>query len=349
MKPWQSSLVAPDATFRQVLEAIDASAAGIALLVDEQRRLVGAVSDGDVRRALIKGAALEDPVAVAANLRPLCAAEGQHPAAILATLRTHSLRQIPVLDAERRVVGLSHIDDFLDIPVRNNSVVVMAGGRGARLAELTKNTPKPMLKVGSRPIIETIVSGISDQGFRHFWLAVNYKADQIEAHFRDGAEMGIQVKYLREQLPLGTCGALGLLPVQNEPVLVTNGDVLTKIDYGQVLDFHLHANTEITVVVRNYRMQVPFGVVNAEGSNVVSIEEKPAHLYTISAGVYVLSPSILDLIHKDIFYDMPSLIADAIGKGLRVRLYRAEGYWMDIGRPRDYAQANAEFGAVFGS
>lgn len=347
MKAWERALIGPEATFRNALESIDQTGAGIALVVDADRRLLGALSDGDLRRALIRGAGLEDKAIAAANPNPICVDQDQDRAATLAVLRAHSLRQLPIIDADRRIVGLVTAADFLDIPVRTNPVVIMAGGKGERLAELTRDTPKPMLRVGSKPILDTIVSNLAGQGFRHFWLAVNYKADQIETHFGDGSHLGLEIGYLREAKPLGTCGALALMPRPDEPFVVTNGDVLAKADYSHVLDSHLQSDALATVVVRDYQMQVPFGVVNANGAQVTRIDEKPTQSYTISAGVYVLSPQALDLVPHDAFYDMPALIADMIARGLPVRLQRAEGYWMDIGRPPDYAQANADFGAVF--
>lgn len=347
MRQWEKALIGPEATFRDALISIDSTGAGIALVVDADRRLLGALSDGDIRRALIKGAGMEDGAAGAANKKPVCADDHQDPATMLATLRAHSLRQLPILDAGRRVVGMVTVEDFLNIPVRTNPVVIMAGGKGERLAELTRDTPKPMLTVGSRPILDTIVGNLAGQGFRNFWLAVNYKAEQIEGHFGDGSAMGLDIRYLREDKPLGTCGALSLMPRPDEPFVVTNGDVLAKADYSHLLDSHLQSDALATVVVRDYQMQVPFGVVNANGAQVTRIDEKPTQSYTISAGVYVLSPAVLDLIPKDAFYDMPALIADMIARELPVRLQRAEGYWMDIGHPPDYAQANADFGAVF--
>ncbi|GAA0611241.1 nucleotidyltransferase family protein [Brevundimonas kwangchunensis] len=347
MRPWEQALIGPGANYRDALKAIDATGKGMALIVDDDRRLLGVLSDGDLRRALIRGAGLEDRAIEGANREPVCIDQHQDRAATLTLLRAHSLRQLPVLDEDRRVVGLTTISDFLNIPVRTNPVVIMAGGKGERLAELTRNTPKPMLKVGPRPILDTIVGSLAAQGFRHFWLAVNYKADQIERHFGDGSHLGLRIGYLREDKPLGTCGALSLLPPQSEPLVVTNGDVLTQVDYGHVLDSHLEAGTTATVVVRDYQMQVPFGVVNAEDGRILRIDEKPTQSYTISAGSYVLSPLALGLIPADTYYDMPSLVADMIAKGIPVRQQRAEGYWMDIGRPPDYAQANADFGAVF--
>ncbi len=349
MKDWRKALIGPEATFRDAMKAIDATGAGMALIVDGERRLIGVLSDGDLRRALIRGAGLEDAAVGAANREPLCIDQHQDRAATLAMLRAHSLRQLPVLDAERRVVGLTTVSDFLNIPVRSNPVVIMAGGKGERLAELTRETPKPMLKVGTRPILDTIVGNLARQGFRHFWLAVNYKADQIERHFGDGSALGLDIGYLRETKPLGTCGALALMPRPEEPIVVTNGDVLAKVDYGHVLDSHLEAGADATVVVRDYQMQVPFGVIDADEGLILRINEKPTQNYTISAGAYVLSPSALAMVPPDAYHDMPILLADMIARGLKVRQQRAEGYWMDIGRPLDYAQANADFDTVFES
>ena len=347
MKHWEKALIGPEATFRDALVSIDSTGAGMALIVDGERRLLGVLSDGDLRRALIRGAGLEDAALTGANREPFCIDQHQDRAATLAMLRVHGLRQLPVLDAGRRVVGLTTVSDFLNIPIRSNPVVIMAGGKGERLAELTRDTPKPMLRVGPRPILDTIVGNLAGQGFRNFWLAVNYKAEQIERHFGDGTALGLDIRYLRETKPLGTCGALALLPPQDQPLIVTNGDVLAKVDYGHVLESHLEAGADATVVVRDYEMQVPFGVINAEAGRILRIDEKPTQSYTISAGAYVLSPGALGKVPADAYYDMPSLLADLIANGMSVRQERAEGYWMDIGRPPDYAQANADFGAVF--
>lgn len=347
MTSWERALIGPEATYRDALKAIDVTGTGMALIVDDGRQLLGVLSDGDLRRALIRGAGLEDAALGGANPDPFCIDQHQDRAATLAMLRAHGLRQLPVLDAARRVVGLTTVSDFLNIPIRSNPVVIMAGGKGERLAELTRDTPKPMLKVGPRPILDTIVANLAGQGFRNFWLAVNYKAEQIEGHFGDGSALGLNIQYLREAKPLGTCGALALLPPQDQPLVVTNGDILAKVDYGHVLDSHTEAGADATVVVRDYQMQVPFGVVNAEEGQVLRIDEKPTQSYTISAGAYVLSPGALGLIPADAYFDMPALLAEMIERRMAVRQQRAEGYWMDIGRPTEYAQANADFGAVF--
>ncbi|HEV7229274.1 nucleotidyltransferase family protein [Brevundimonas sp.] len=348
MKHWERALIAPDATLRDALRNIDATGAGIALVVDPDRRLVGTLSDGDIRRALIRGENLDGPCGAFANVAPATASAEMDPASRLGLLRSRKLRQLPLIDDQGRVVGLSTVSDFLEMPERTEAVVIMAGGRGTRLAELTANTPKPMLKVGPRPMLDTVVDAFAAQGFRRIFLSINYRGEQIEAHFGDGSERGLHIRYLREDGPRGTCGALSLLPTDvTGDVLVTNGDVLTKMDYGRVADDHAVAGAAATVVVRDYEMQVPFGVINADQGRVLGIEEKPSQVYRINAGVYVLSPSARELVPSEGSFDMPQLLQSLIDEGRSVRAHRAEGYWVDVGRMADFARANEDYGAVF--
>lgn len=348
MKAWEQTLIAPEADIRKALQAIDATGAGIALVADPERRLLGTLSDGDIRRALIRGAALEDACVTACNPSPMTCGEATDRGGVLAILRTHKLRQLPIVDGQGRVVGLATIADYLDIPERPQGVVIMAGGRGERLAELTRTTPKPMLHIGPRPILETIVANFADQGFRNIFLAVNYKAEQIEAHFGDGSDRGLNIRYLREPKRLGTCGALGLLPPDVEgPILVTNGDVLSKEDYGFILDRHMKSGAHGTVLVRDYEMQVPFGVIEQVDGGVQAIREKPMQRFTINGGVYVLSQQAIGLIPPDTYFDMPQLLQAMLAAGLPLRTHAAESYWVDIGRMADFEKANSDFETVF--
>ena len=348
MKTWEKTLIHENSTLRSALQIIDASGVGIAIVVDEDRRLVGTLTDGDVRRALIGGSDLEDPASCAVNREPRLARVSQSSSTILAKLREFGLHQIPLVDDDGVVAGLVTIDDFLKVPERPNWVVIMAGGRGERLSELTQSTPKPMLPVGNRPILETIVMNYIAQGFRKFYFAVNYKAEQIEAHFGDGSSRAIEIRYLREEKQLGTGGALSLISERPDgPIIVSNGDLLSKEDYGHVLDAHVASGADATVLVRTYDVQIPFGVITQSGPSVVAIEEKPTHSFTINAGVYVLSPRALDLVPTDTFFDLPTLLESMIAKGMRVRSHSAQAYWMDIGRMPDFERANAEFQAVF--
>jgi NDP-sugar pyrophosphorylase family protein len=253
-----------------------------------------------------------------------------------------------MLDMDGAVIGLVTIDDYLVRPMRDHWVVVMAGGEGTRLHQLTRDTPKPMLKIGSRPLLETIVRSYAEQGFRRFFLAVNYKAEQIEAHFGDGSKLDVEIRYLRERQRLGTAGALTLLPeVPRLPIIVTNGDLLTKEDYGRMIERHEESGADATMAVRDYEMQVPFGVVHERDGSISSIEEKPVKRFVVSAGMYVLSPQVLPLITPDAPFDMPSLFEATVARGMRTRCHHIDGYWLDIGRMPDYERANADFPGLF--
>lgn len=348
MRTWERALVTPDMSLRDALACIDRAGSQMGLVVDERRRLLGTLSDGDVRRGLLKGLKLTDKVLAAMHLNPTVARADQGRQEIMITMRQRGLHQIPLVDSEGIVVGMEVVDDYFGATPRENWVVIMAGGLGKRLEHLTQDTPKPMLRVGSRPILETIVSEYAAQGFHRFYFAVNYKAEQIEQHFGDGGRFGVEVRYLREQHRLGTAGALSLLPdLPTQPFLVTNADLLTKEDFGLMVDLHLESGADATMGVRNYEMQVPFGVVQEEEGYIKAIVEKPLHRFTVSAGIYVLSPKILELVPKSTEFDMPALFENGVRKGLRARCHRIDGYWLDIGRLPDYERANIEFNEVF--
>jgi dTDP-glucose pyrophosphorylase len=348
MKTWESALIGPDTTLREALETIDRTGTQIALVVDANRRLLGTLSDGDARRGLLRGLTLSDSVSRAMYTTPTCAKSGEDRTSILATMRRLGLHQLPVVDAEGIVVGLEIVHDFLTPPARDNHVVIMAGGLGSRLEELTRDTPKPMLPVGSRPLLETIVRGFAEQGYRKFYLAVNYKAEQIENHFKDGAGLGVEIEYLRERERMGTAGALSLIPTRpRDPFVVMNADLLTKEDFTTMIERHVDAGVVGTMAVRDYEMQVPFGVVRERDGVIERIEEKPIQRFVVSAGIYVLSPEAIPLVPASSFFDMPSLFERMVQNGLRTRCHHIDGYWLDIGRMSDYERANLEFNKVF--
>jgi dTDP-glucose pyrophosphorylase len=348
MRDWERTLIGAETTLREALETIDQAGCQMALVVADDRRLLGTLSDGDARRALLRGLALSDRAALAMHPTPICAMVGDDRQATLATMRRHGIHQVPVVTAARIVTGLIVIDDFLTAPERDHWVIVMAGGVGSRLASLTRETPKPMLMVGSRPLLETIIRAYADHGFRYFWLAVNYKAEQIEAHFGDGTGLGVSIRYVRERQRLGTAGALSLLTERpTTPFVVTNADLLTQEDYGAMVDAHIASGADATMAVRSYEMQVPFGVVRTVDGSIQSIEEKPVQSFTVSAGMYVLSPTVLDLVPVDEYFDMTSLFSEIVRAGLRTRCHHIDGYWLDIGRLPDYERANADFPKMF--
>lgn len=348
MKTWQRILVGPDATIREALLKIDSAATQMALVVNSQRRLLGTLSDGDIRRGLLKGLSLSDAVEKCMHRTPTTVRAGESREMVLSLMRRAGLHQIPVVDAENAVVGLEIVDDFLIPKTRQNWVVIMAGGLGTRLKELTQATPKPMLKVGGRPLLETIVRNCIEQGFRRFYLAVNYKAEIIEDHFKDGAAFGAEIRYLRESQRLGTAGALSLLPeVPAEPFFVANGDLLMKVDYQQMLEGHVEARAAATMAVREYEFQVPYGVVREEKGAIYRIEEKPIYRSLVSAGTYVLSPEAVGLVPKNSFFDMPMLFEELIVRDKRTYCHTVRGYWLDIGQMSDYQKANDDFREIF--
>lgn len=348
MKSWENTLIAPTLALRAALQTINDVGCQMALVVDQNRRLLGTLSDGDIRRALLRGLTLDMPVSEAMHTTPTVVHDRDDRKTRLGLIKRLGLHQLPIVDNQGHVVGLEIVDDYLQVHIREETVVIMAGGLGSRLKELTRDTPKPMLNVGSRPILETIVLSFSEQGFRHFYFAVNYKADQIESHFGDGSRFGIELKYLREQQRMGTAGALSLLPAELEhPIVVTNADLLTRVDYVSMVDNHLSAGADATMGVRKYEMQVPFGVIQEQDGRISSIFEKPVHQFMVSAGVYVLSPSVLKLVPRDQFFDMPTLFESISEQGLYARSHHIDGYWLDIGQPSDFERANHDFHEIF--
>lgn len=348
MKSWESVLITPDTPLRDAIARIDAAATKMALVVDANRRLLGTLSDGDIRRGMLAGMKLNDPVNLYMFRTPTTVLQGEAREAILSKMRQFTLHQIPVLDQQGRVVDFKTIDDYLASPARDNWVVIMAGGLGTRLKELTRDTPKPMLQVGNRPLLELVIGRFVEQGFRHIWLAVNYLAEKIESHIGDGSKFGAEVRYLREDRRLGTAGALSLLPqTPILPVLVTNADLLVTVDYREILEAHVGNGAAATMAVREYEYQIPYGVVRTVDDQIAGLEEKPVHQALVNAGIYVLSPEAVAQVPRDTFFDMPELFAALIGAGKAVRYHRVDGYWLDIGRHEDYNKANGDYPEVF--
>jgi dTDP-glucose pyrophosphorylase len=339
MSLWRNALTKPGDTVRETIRRIDGSSTQIALVVDADGRLLGTITDGDIRRGLLKGVSLDDPASAIMNASPTCARPDESREVILARMKAKSLHQIPVVDTERRVVGLEVLDELLAAR-RDNWVVLMAGGRGTRLRPLTDETPKPLLRVGAKPILETILGSFIEQGFSRFFLAVNYRADMVRSHFGDGSRWGVEIGYLSEQSPLGTAGALSLLPSRPaSPLLVMNADLLTRVGFGHMLDFHRAQGAVATMGVREYDFQVPFGVVKIKGQSILSIEEKPTHRFFVNAGIYVLSPETLDLVPQGRHFDMPELFEALIAKGRETAVFPVREYWIDIGRMDDFEKA----------
>jgi len=315
-----------------------------AFVLDEREVLRGIVTDGNVRKALLKDAGLEAPVVDVMTPSPRTIADHATRAEALAVMRAERIHQLPVVDAEGRMVGLHTIDDLIGSRRRTTPVVLMAGGLGTRLAPLTDEVPKPMLRVGGKPILETIVEATVAQGFARIYVSLNYKAEVIERHFGDGARFGAEISYLHEPERLGTAGALSLLPRDlAEPVVVMNGDLLTRMSCDALLEFHARSAADATMVVREASFDLPFGVVTVEGASIVQIAEKPQRTYLVNAGIYVISPDLLRSIPADEYLDMPALFDGAISDGRKTVAFPLHEYWIDIGRLEELERAQAEW------
>jgi dTDP-glucose pyrophosphorylase len=357
-------------SIREAIEIIDAQAVQIALVVDGDGLLAGTVTDGDVRRAMLAGRSLDSRVDTVMNSSPSSVPAGTAQSEILDLMKARRIHQVPVVGGRGEVLGIEVLDDLLlspglsergragaasfrdeilPAPTREHWVLLLAGGRGRRLAPLTENLPKPMLPVGQKPILESIIRALSDSGFRRFYLAVNYRADIIEDYFGDGSTFGVEIEYLREDKPLGTAGALSLLPTRpSAPVLVMNGDLLTDMNPRQLLSFHRKLGAAATMCVREYDIQVPFGVVSLEDQQLVSIDEKPVHRFFVNAGIYLLEPECLDLLEPGEAMNMTTLFEELVARGDKAGAFPVREYWLDIGRMPDLEKARDDAAEVLG-
>lgn len=341
-------LIRSDSTILEALRIIEQGTVQIALVVDEHCYLLGTLTDGDVRRGILKGVSLSDNVEVVMNKKPTIAKEDESSEVIFSKMKKNNLKQIPVVNNQGLVKRLFLLDEMMKRDRQDNWIVLMAGGLGTRLGELTKDCPKPLLKIGSKPILESIIESFISNGFYRFIISVNYKAEMIMDYFGDGDRWGVEIIYVEEKMRLGTAGALSLLPFRpDKPIIVMNGDLLTKVDFNRLLEFHLDTGAEATICVREYEFQVPYGVVGVDHHRLVSIEEKPKQHFFISGGIYVIDPAVLDCIPMNEYYDMPSLFDHLLERGVKASVFPIQEYWIDIGRMDDFERANGEYSEVF--
>jgi len=334
----------PSASLREAIAIIDRGTVQIALVTDTDHRLLGTVTDGDIRRGLLRGETLDTPVERVMNRAFRCLPTTARGSEALALMRQELLHQIPIVDAQGRVVRLFLLEELLRPRTLPNAVVLMAGGEGKRLRPLTEDCPKPMLPVGGKPLLEILLEQCIDAGFRHFYLSVNYLKHRIQDHFGDGSRWKVAIQYLEEDRPLGTAGALSLLPQRPvHPLLVMNGDVLTRVDFNQLLRFHAEHQSAATLCVREHTTQIPYGVVHIEDIRVLMLEEKPVLHHYVNAGIYVLNPEVLDLLSPDQPCDMPQLLEQALQHKYGVNAFPIHDYWLDVGHPDTFERANGEW------
>ena len=341
-------MLSPKASIFEALEVLVDSLQQIILVVDDSKRLIGTVVDGDIRRGILRKIPLENSISDIMNRTPATVTQETDQRAVLAIMQARGIHQIPVVDQNSQIIRLESLSGLLSKPTMDNWVLLMAGGQGNRLRPLTDDTPKPLLKVGGRPLISMIVDRFADQGFRKFIISVNYKADMFESHFGDGSSRNIEIEYLREEMPLGTAGALTLLPESPiNPIIVMNADVMTTVNFRHLLAFHEEHNATATMCVREYDFEVPFGVVELDGPILKGVSEKPIQSFFVNAGIYVLSPEVLEVIPPKKNYDMTSLYKKLINKGHCTIAFPLREYWLDIGRMADLEKAQLDYPKLF--
>ena len=337
---WRQAILPANATIGQAIRNLNEVTIKIVLVANEAGVLEGTVSDGDIRRGLLQGLDLNSSVGRVIHRNPLVVPVGLGRDMVMQLMMANKIQQIPVVDEQHHVVSLHLWDEITTPPTRSNLMVIMAGGKGTRLRPHTENCPKPLLSVAGKPMLEHIIDRAKLEGFNRFVLAIHYLGHMIEAHFGNGESLGVQIDYLSEQSPLGTAGALGLLnPLPDASFVVTNGDVITDIRYGELLDFHVRQAAAATMAVRLHEWQHPFGVVQTQGVEIVSFEEKPISRSHINAGVYALSPIALNLLTANVHCDMPTLFERLHLQGKRTVAYPMHEPWLDVGRPDDLNRA----------
>lgn len=340
-KIWQKTLLNQKSDLESAIRCLNLSSQKIVLVIDDAGVLLATISDGDIRRGLLRGLTLKSPIAEIWNSNFLVAPADMKRDLVIQLMRFNRIHQIPIVDEFRKVIGLHVWEDINLSSARQNYMVIMAGGLGVRLKPYTLNCPKPMIKVAGKPMLEHIINRARSDGFVKIILSLGYLSEIIEEYFEDGTRFGVQIQYVRENLPLGTAGALSLIKVDNnEPILVTNGDVITDINYGNLLDFHIKHDATATMAVANYEWTHPFGVVNTSGLKINGFQEKPVFTTLVNAGVYVLSNEAINTLLPNVYCDMPDLFENLRVNNGQIYAYPIHEQWMDVGRPSDLDLAN---------
>lgn len=348
MNNLDNALIHADATIRDALSIIDKGGIKIAMVTKEDQTFIGTISDGDIRRGLLRGMTLNSPIESIISKNPITYTKNDSKRKIINQAIKKSLYHIPILDEHDRLIDVEDLSSFLKPKCHSNPVVLMAGGLGTRLRPLTESTPKPMLHVGDQPILQTIIKNFVKHNFSNIIVSVNYKAEAIISYFQDGDYCNANISYVHETKRMGTAGALSLMRKKlTKPFFVMNADLLTTVDPEKLLQYHEEQKASATMCVREYDLQVPYGVIELQGNEITNIIEKPIHKFYVNAGIYVLSPNVLELIPEDTFYDMPTLFEELIKLNKKTCSFPIHEYWLDIGRLRDFEKANKEYYEIF--
>jgi dTDP-glucose pyrophosphorylase len=343
-KSWKKVAISSETSIRDALQVIDENAIRIALVINDSFELLGVVSDGDIRRGILKSISLESPVCDIMNRNPFVCESGTDKTTLIEEMNKRDILSVPLIK-KGKLVGLSLLhDELIDTPRYENPVFIMAGGFGTRLRPLTDNCPKPMLHIGDKPILETVILSFINSGFVNFYISTHFMPEIIHDYFGDGSKWGVNILYVHEEAPLGTGGALGLLPrdMPDLPIIMMNGDVLTKVNFERLLSFHNENSSHATMCVREYDSQIPYGVIKGEGNKIISMIEKPIQRFFVNAGIYVVSQELARSVPLNHEVDMPTLLEQCIEQRYDVLMFPIHEYWLDIGRMDDFNRAQAD-------
>ncbi len=338
---WQATIVDTTLDLHGAIVALDRGALQILMMVDADHRLLGTITDGDIRRALLRGNPLTTPARDVMHTTPMVVSPEMSRSTVWSLMQINKLRQLPIVAADGRVVGLHLWDQVLTAPTRDNTVILMAGGFGKRMMPYTENVPKPMLEVAGKPLLQHAIERARADGFHRFLITLHYLPQVIRSHFGDGSAFGVDIDYVEETTPLGTAGALSLIPNRPDlPMIIANGDILTDVRFSDMLEFHRQHGAAATMAVREHEYHNPFGVVQTQGVDITGFEEKPIWRTKINAGLYVLGPEALDLLPPNTHCNMPTLFDQIRANGARTIVYPMHETWMDVGNPQDLLNAN---------
>ncbi len=337
-----------ESTIKEAMEVIDKGAKGIALIVDKEKRLQGILTDPDIRRAILRGASLDDLVKKIMNEQYTFLTKNYTQTLVKSVFEHKKIKQIPVLDDSMRVVELILYHEIYSKPAKENWAIIMAGGLGTRLRPLTNEVPKPMLHVGAKPILQTIIEQLKSYGFINIILSLNYKGDMIEDYFQDGSNFGVNIKYIKESKRLGTAGAIYIAKqFLDKSFFVINGDILTRLNFEEFIKYHMKNKNCITIGTRKHKVHVPYGVVSLRDEKIVSLKEKPSLDLFVNAGIYCLEPRVIQSIPEDDYFDITELINIYLNNNSNVGSFPITEYWMDIGQIDDYRRANEDYYEIF--
>jgi len=348
MKKLDKFIISSTCTIKEAFKTIDAGALKIAIIVNNEKKVIGTIGDGDIRRGILNGKTLDDTIEELYFKDPILAKQTDTKSQIIQKAIAKKIYQVPIVDKNNFLIDIVDLATLLKTQKRKNKIILMAGGLGTRLRPLTHDTPKPLLNVGDKPILQTIIESFAKYGFEDIIISVNYKSDMIKEYFKDGSQFGVKISYIDETKRLGTAGALSLIQENpQEPFFVMNGDLLTNVNFEKFLDFHMDENAIASMAIREDNFQVPYGVIETNGAKITKIEEKPTYKYFVNAGIYILSPQVLKYIPKDQFFDMPTLFEKLIKDNKNVLSFPIHEYWLDIGRMEELQKAQTEYFGIF--